>query len=215
MPIRILLVDDHAMLRDGLRSLLSRAPDLEVVGEAENGLAALDAVHHLQPEVVVMDIGMTGLNGLEATRRLVHGARPPKVVVLSTYDDQRYVLAALEAGAAAYVSKAAAGEELVRAVRAVTRGQRYLSPEVAGPVIQASLATGIPTVATPVAALGDREREVLQLVAEGHTTNDIAGLLHLSPKTIETHRRNLMRKLDLHNVADITRFAIRHGIVHE
>ncbi|MBI2302375.1 MAG: response regulator transcription factor [Armatimonadetes bacterium] len=210
MSTRILLVDDHAMLRDGLRAVLGRDLDMVVVGEAESGLAALDAARRLQPDVVVMDIGMADMNGLEATRELVRGPHPPKVVILSTYADRHYVLAALEAGASAYVTKSAVSDELVRAVHAVILNQGYLCPQVAGMVIETAAEHG--TAAAALAVLGEREREVLQLVAEGRSTRQIAGMLHLSEKTVETHRRNIMQKLDLHSVAELTKFAVRHGL---
>lgn len=209
MSIRILLVDDHAMLRDGLRSILAREPDVEVVGEAADGRTAVEMACALAPDVVVMDIGMPDLNGIEATRQLQAKAPRSRVIALSTYSDRRYVLGMLEAGAAGYIAKASAYDELRQAVRAVASGRTYLSPRIAALVSKRGTASsGQPSKSL----LAPREREVIQLVAEGHSSLEIARRLHLSAHTVETHRRNIMQKLGLHSVAELTRYAIREGI---
>jgi two-component system NarL family response regulator len=211
VKIRILLVDDHRVLRDGLRSILSSEKGMEVVGEAEDGRQAVKLTRDLAPDVVIMDIGMRELNGVEATR-LVRAENPRvRVLALSTYSDKRYVLGMLEAGASGYVLKAAAYDELRRAVQVVFRGKNYLSPDIASVLIDAHLQTPPPS-SSGQAVLGGREREVVQLLSEGHTSPEIARRLHVSVSTVETHRRNIMRKLDVHSIAELTRYAIREGL---
>lgn len=212
MTTRLLLVDDHAVVREGLRAVLALEPDLTVVGEASDGRNALDLVRQLRPDVVVMDIGMGSLNGIDTTRQLVRDNPLAKVVVLSMHADESFVLAALDAGAAAYVVKAAASEELVRAIRAVASDRRYLCTDVAGIVMNLCVSGSTAPAATAFSLLTDREREVLQLVAEGHTSPEIGAALHISDKTVETHRHNLMEKLDLHSVAELTKCAVRNGL---
>ena len=204
MSLRLVLADDHAVVRDGLRALLQAAGDLEVVGEAGDGRRAVELARALSPDVVVMDIGLPGLNGLDATRELTAGRRGPKVLVLSTYLDQWYVQAALRAGATGYVCKSSAAELLAEAIRAVAAGRRFFSPEVSQFVDAAAEPTGEPLTA--------REREVLRAVAQGLTTSGIAAELYVSVKTVESHRRNIMRKLRLHGVAELTKYAMRHGL---
>ena len=210
MVTRVLLVDDHQIVRDGLRAILEREPDTKVVGEAGNGRDAVAAVPSCVPEIVVMDLGMPDLNGIEATRQIASDHPTVRVIALSTYSNERYVMSVLEAGAKGYVLKAAAHDELLSAIRAVRRGEHYLSPAITG-VVVGRARTGVPDL-VPARALAPREREVLQLVAEGRTTPEIAGILHLSVKTVESHRRNLLRKLGLRNVAELTKYAIREGI---
>lgn len=210
MSIRILLADDHKIMMDGLRLILRQATDMEVVGEASNGRAAVDLAGRLAPDVVVMDIGMPDLNGVEATRQIKAGRESVKVIALSAFADQRYVLGMLEAGASGYVVKITASDELVRAIRAVCNGERYLSPKIAGTVIDQCL--GQLPQPDGEAMLSAREREVLQLVAEGKSSKQIAAVLHVSTKTVETHRRNIMDRLGLHSVAELTRYAITAGI---
>jgi DNA-binding NarL/FixJ family response regulator len=210
VSIRILLVDDHAMLRDGLRSVLTQEGDVEVVGEAADGRTAVELARTLAPDVVVMDVGMTDLNGIEAARRLRSESPKSRVIALSTHSDRRYVLGMLEAGAVGYIVKVSAYDELRQAVRAVASGQTYLSPQIADLVVGARVARS--AAGTAKAPLAPREREVLQLIAEGHSSRDVARRLHISAQTVETHRRNIMQKLDLHSVADLTRYAIREGI---
>jgi DNA-binding NarL/FixJ family response regulator len=212
MRTRILLVDDHALMREGLRAILASDPDLEVVGEASDGREALDMVTRLQPDIVVMDIGMPHLNGFEATRQIGTFASAARVIALSTHNDKRYVLAMLEAGARGYVVKSSVGDELRRAIQTVQRNQIYLSPEIAGVVVESYLGREYPDEGIGAALLGSREREVLQLLAEGKSSPEIAGVMHISVSTVETHRRNIMRKLDIHSVAELTKFAIREGL---
>ena len=209
--MRVLLADDHKMMRDGLRALLERQPAMEIVGEASTGYEVLTQAERLQPDVVVMDVTMPELNGVEATRRLV-AARPGiKVVALSVHTDRRYMMAMFEAGAMAYVPKNVAFEELAQAIHAVMQGQRYLSPAVTGAVIEGYLRKSTPAAA-PGTSLSPREREVLQLLAEGNSSKDIASRLSLSVATVETHRRQIAAKLDIHSVAELTKYAIREGL---
>ena len=212
MVRRVLLADDHRVLREGLRSLLERERDLQVVGETADGHQTVRSARELLPDVVVMDVGMPGLNGIEATRQVRATCRDVQVLGLSTHSDRRYVLAMLEAGARGYLLKSSASEELVRAIRAVALGQHYLGPEVAGAVVDCYVDRSFPTERSAFDLLGDREREVLQLLAEGATSRGISGRLHISVKTVETHRRNIMKKLDLHSVATLTKYAIREGL---
>ncbi len=212
MKIRVLLVDDHRMMRDGLRALLVSVPDIEVVGEAADGRTALDLVRTLSPDVVVMDIGMADLNGIEATRRIRTEYERVRVIALSTHTDKRYVHHMLEAGACGYVLKIAAHEELLRAVRAAGAGRMYLSSEIAGYVVERSTRAHAGTEVTAYSTLGAREREVLQLVAEGKTSAETARDMHISIKTVETHRRNIVQKLGLHGTAELTKYAIREGL---
>jgi DNA-binding NarL/FixJ family response regulator len=209
----VLLADDHRMMREGLCALLREYPEYEVVGEVSNGREAVVQTRALLPDVVVMDLGMKELNGVEATRKIRHECPDVRVVVLSTYSDESFVLNALEAGASAYVLKIGAHEELVEAIRAVESGHRFLSTEITGSLVRAAV-EGTPQPRDPTRTpRTPREREVLQLVAEGHASKEIATRLHLSVRTVEQHRRRVSEKLDAHGVADLTRWAIREGLV--
>jgi two-component system NarL family response regulator len=212
MSIRILLVDDHQMFRDALHSILASKEGIEVVGEAGDGSVAVEMVAALTPDVVIMDIGMHGLNGVEATRRIKANDPGVKVIALSTYSDKRYVLSMLDAGASGYVIKTAAIDEVCRAVQAVSEGHRYLSPDITGIVVDAHLDAPAQPAAPSSSPLGAREREILQLLAEGHSSPEIARRLHIATTTVETHRRNIMTKLDVHSIAELTKFAIREGL---
>jgi two-component system NarL family response regulator len=210
MSIRLMLVDDHKMLREALREILEKAGDIELIAEADDGPAALKLARELEPDVVVMDIGLVGMSGIEATRRLVAEYPAIKVLALSTFADRRIVLQMLEAGASGYVVKSAGSEELLRGIRAVARGETYLYAEAAAAIVD-SLRTQSQQ-GKQNQTLGRREREVLQHLAGGQTSAQIAENLGIATGTVEVHRRNIMRKLDLHNVAELTKYAIREGL---
>ncbi|MFO7958950.1 MAG: response regulator transcription factor [Candidatus Brocadiia bacterium] len=211
-PIRILLADDHKIVRDGLCSLIEHQPDMEVVGEAQNGRETIELVDELMPDVVLMDVGMPDLNGIEATRQITNNHAAVKVVGLSMHSDGQFVTEMLEAGASGYLLKDSAFEELSTALHEVVGDRMYLSPKIAGPAIdeyQRRLAGGASGDSSP---LSPREREVLQLLAEGLVSKQIAARLNISVKTIETHRSRLMKKLGIHSVAELTKYAIRQGL---
>ena len=208
----VLLVDDHTLMREGLRTLLGRNDDLHIVGDAENGRIALDMVKELSPQIVLMDVGMPELNGVEATIQIMAAAPETRVIGLSVHADRHYVIQMLRAGAAAYVLKNAGIAILDEAIRAVLDGQQYLCPNIAKTVIDEAVSGSSPTKPSAWSVLSAREREVLQLLAEGNTSKQIGASLFLSVKTIETHRRELMRKLDLHTVAELTKYALREGL---
>jgi len=212
MSIRILLADDHQIMRDGLRAILASEGTFEIVGEAENGREAAALARELVPDVIIMDIGMPELNGVEATRQIKADNPGVKVVALSMYADRGYVLGILEAGASGYVLKTGAYDEVHRAVKAVAQGKKYLSPDITQMVVDAQVRAPSEPGSSAQTSLGPREREIVQLLAEGHTSPEIAKRLHISSRTVETHRRNIMKKLDLHSVADITKYAIREGL---
>jgi DNA-binding NarL/FixJ family response regulator len=211
-PIRILLCDDHLLIRASLKSLIGEFPGIDVVGEAGDGREALEHVARLRPNVVVMDIAMPGLNGLEATRRLVKEHPQVRVVMLSMHADESHVLQALRAGASGYVLKGSAPRELEMAIEAVARGEIFLSPAISKHVIDVYLnrAEG---QTNSLDLLTPRQREILQLIAEGKSSKQIAQMLDASVKTIESHRASLMERLDIHDVAGLVRYAIRHGLV--
>ncbi len=208
MSIRVLLADDHKIMRQALRALLEREKGIDVVAEAGNGQEVLDLAVRFAPDLVIMDVSMPGLNGIEATKQLL--ARQPaiKVIALSAYSDRRFVVGMLEAGASGYIIKAAAGEELIRAIYSVQNNRHYLCPEVSvalGDAVSEQDKKGD-------VILGRREMEVLKLLAEGVRSPEIAARLNISPGTVEVHRRNIMHKLGLHSVAELTRYAIREGL---
>ena len=212
-PLTILLADDHQIVREGLRSLLEGEAGFQVVAEAGDGRTAVQLAKEHRPDVVVMDIGMPHLNGIEATRQIINsGAGHPKVIALSMHSDRRFMSEILKAGASGYLLKDSAAEELIGAIRAVAEGKVYLSPQIADVVVDDYLRRIPAAESTVFTALTPREREVLQLMAEGKATKQIAQLLHVSIKTVETHRRQLMEKLDLHSVAELTKYAIREGL---
>ena len=213
MTTRLFLADDHRMMREGLCSLLEAHDEFQVVGEAGNGRDAVALARTLNPDVVIMDIGMKELNGVEATRQLRSESPSVKVVILSTYSHENYVLSALEAGASAYVLKMSAHDELVRAVLAAMQGRRFLSAEITGIVVDAWMQGTMFGQESAHIRLTGREREVLQLVAEGWTSGEGAQRLNISTRTVEQHRRRIMGKLNLHGVAELTAYAIREGIV--
>jgi DNA-binding NarL/FixJ family response regulator len=210
MTVRVLLVDDHRMVREGLRSVLERDDGFTVVGEATNGREALSEFIRLKPDVVVMDVAMADLNGIEATSQILSKDPAARVVALSSHADQRYIRAMLAAGACGYVLKANAYDELRRAVEAAAAGNKYLCAEITDRVIESAL-KGLPDTSAR-SLLGLRELEVLQLIAEGFTSSEIAERLTIATSTVETHRRNIMRKLDIHSVARLTKYAVREGL---
>ena len=212
MNIRILLVDDHQIVREGLRVLLESEPGFQVVGEAADGRSAMAMMRTLSPNVVVMDIEMPEMNGIEATRQIKAEYDPVKVVALSTHFDRRSVSHMLDAGASGYVPKLDAHDELVRAVRAVSAGQTYLSPEVAGYLVERFTHDKHGEEMSAFSRLSAREREVLQLLAEGKSSPATAKVMHISIKTVETHRRNIVQKLNVHGTAELTKYAVREGL---
>ncbi len=212
--IRVLVVDDHTIVRDGIRALLGLAGDIEVVGEAENGREALDGVRELVPDVVLMDVAMPTMDGLEATRRIHREFPQTKVLALTQYDDREYVFSVVEAGAQGFISKTAASSEVVSGIRAVHRGDSFLSPSVARLLVEHYReGAAVRKSQDPYGQLTDREREILKLLAEGYTGQEIADMLVISPKTVEGHKTNLMSKLDIHNRIDLVKYALRKGII--
>lgn len=210
--LRVLLADDHTLVRAGLRSLLQQMENVKVVAEAEDGRQVLAAVAEHRPDVVLMDISMSGMNGLEATLQLKRDRPEVRVIILSMHATEEYVLQALRAGASGYLLKDSAPLELALALQAVARGESYLSPPVSRQVVESYVQrTG--REAQPLAALTPRQREILQLIAEGNSTKEIASRLALSVKTVETHRSQLMERLGIRGVAGLVRYAIRHGLV--
>ncbi len=215
MKIRILIADDHKIVCDGLKALLEAQPEMEIVAQASNGREAVRLALKLQPDMVIMDVAMPDLNGLEAVRQILSVHPGMKVIALSMHADRRYVTGMLAAGASGYILKHCAFEELVRAIHTVLSNQVYLSPAIAGIVVKELAQMKVArSRRAPSAAqtLTSREREVLQLISEGHSAREIAQRLHLSVKTVETHRRQMMQKLEIHSVADLTKFAIREGL---
>jgi DNA-binding NarL/FixJ family response regulator len=207
--MRILIADDHTLVRAGLTSLIARLPEMEVVAEAADGRQALRMVRDLQPDIVLMDIAMPGLNGLESAER-IHGIHPKiKIIILSMHASEEYVAQALKAGASGYLLKDAATAELEMALKSVSMGQFYLSPAISRQVVDNFLRGG----PTGLDLLTPRQREILQLIAEGKGTRDIAEILHLSVKTVETHRAQLMDRLDIHDVAGLIRYALKKGLI--
>ena len=209
MTIRVLIADDHGVVAEGLRHLVEAEADMQVVACAADGREAVRLALEARPDVVLMDLSMPELNGAEATRAIVQADRGCRVIVLSMYAEAEYVRRALKAGASGYVVKRSAGREVVEAIRAAHAGQRYLSARVAGAVLGAAAGGGD----DPLARLSAREREVLQLIAEGRTGAEIAGRLALSPKTVETYRARLIEKLGIRDVPGLVRFAIQRGLV--
>ena len=212
MSIRVLLIDDHRIVREGLRGLLEKEADMEVIAEAEDGLAVLGLVQEMSPDIVIMDVAMPNLNGIEATRQIIAKVPDIKVLALSMYSDKRFVTGMLSAGASGYLLKDCAFEELIQAIRVVAANRTYLSPMVADIVVKDYLYCLEKTDSSAFSILTAREREVLQLLAEGRTVKDIASDLCLSIKTIETHRQHIMNKLNIHSIAELTKYAISEGL---
>jgi two-component system response regulator NreC len=212
MAIKVLIADDHQIMREGLRSMLEKEPGITVVGEAEEGRTTLRLARELTPDIIIMDVAMPDLNGIEATRQIVAEFPTIKVIALSMHDDRRFVLSMIKAGAKGYLLKDSAFKDLAKAIRVVVANKTYLSSEIADIVVKDYLATSTSEESTAFHLLSPREREVLQLIAEGKTTHQIAEHLHISIKTVETHRAQLMAKLKVKGVAELTKYAIREGL---
>ncbi len=212
MNIKILLADDHKIIREGLRALIEKQSDMEVAAEAQDGLETVKLARKLSPDIVIMDIGMPGINGIDATRQIVAEDNNIKVIALSMHSDRRFVLQMLKAGASGYLLKDSAFEELVIAIHTIMKKQPYLSPKVTDVVVKEYLHNLSKNESTAFSILTVREREVLQLIAEGKSTKQIASILNISVKTIETHRQQVMEKVGVHSIAELTKYAIREGL---
>lgn len=211
MKTRIFLADDHEMMREGLRLLLSRQSDMEVVGEAQNGRDLIKKLQKTCADIVIMDVEMTQMNGCEATRKILKEYPNTRVVALSAHTDRRYITEMLKCGAQGYLLKHSASDELIHAIHVVSCGKTYLSPEIAGTVTDDYRRKAAPQT-SPFSRLTEREGEVLQLIAEGKTRKEVASVLCLSVKTVATHLEHIREKLDLHSVAELTKYAIREGV---
>jgi two-component system NarL family response regulator len=208
-----MLADDHPLIREAIGHLVNSAPEFELVGEAASGKECLARVEELRPDILVLDIAMPEMNGEQVARELRHRLPELKIVALSGYTDRQFVRAMTKAGAKAYVVKSASGRELIQALRAVASGKNYLSPEVTGAVMTLWEDSAPSAELSAQSALGKREKEVLKLIAEGHRSAKIASQLGIAVATVEAHRRNILRKLKLHSAADLTRYALRHGMI--
>jgi len=212
LKIKIVIADDHKIMREGLKALIEKQPDMEVAAEAQDGLAVTKLARKLMPHVIIMDIGMPEMNGIDATRQVISENKDIKIIALSMHSDRRFVLEMLKAGASGYLLKDSAFEELVTAVHTVMTGQSYLSPRITDIVVKEYLGSQSKNESTVFTVLTVREREVLQLLAEGKSTKQIASTLNLSVKTVETHRQQIMDKLEIRTVAELTKYAIREGL---
>ncbi|MBW1855649.1 MAG: response regulator transcription factor [Deltaproteobacteria bacterium] len=212
MSIKIIIADDHKIIQDGLKPMLDSQPDIEVVALAGTGRKAVELTKELKPDLVIMDISMPDLNGVEATIKIVSQCPEVKIIALSMNSDRRYIKRMFEVGVSAYLTKDCSLEELVDAIRIVSTGKKYLSPEISSIVIDESLTQSSTKFSSAYSELTIREREVLQLLAEGKSINKISAMLSLSIKTVHTHRKHIMGKLDLHSIAELTKFAIMEGL---
>ena len=212
MSVRIILADDHKIMREGLRALLAKQKEIEVIAEADSGRGVIELCSQLHPDVVVIDISMPDLNGIDAARQITREAPDIKVIALSMHSDKKYVKEMLAAGASGYLLKDAAFEELGMAIATVLKNKTYLSPQITDTVVKDYVNENVPQDSIASTALSAREREVLQLIAEGKSTRDIAAKLYVSVKTIETHRKQIMDKLGLNSIAELTKYAIREGL---
>ncbi len=211
--IKVFLADDHAVVRDGMTALMNAEQDIQVVGTASNGQQAVQQIKQIQPDIVVMDIAMPELNGIDATRQISENHPEVKVIMLSMHDSSEHIYQALKAGAKGYLLKESAGKEVVTAVRAVNSGRRYLSARIETMVIEEYLSKqSTRPEKSPIDKLSDRERQILQLVVEGKSSTEISKILPLSPKTVATYRSRLMDKLAIHDLPGLVKFAIRHGL---
>jgi two-component system response regulator NreC len=212
MNVKVLIADDHQIVRESLRALLEKEPGITVVGEAGEGRTALRLARELAPDIIIMDVAMPDLNGIEATRQVVTEFPEIKVIALSMHNDRRFVLNMLKAGAKGYLLKDCASQQLIKAIRLVSTNKTYISHEIADLVVKDYLASASPAESSSAALLTAREREVLQLIVEGKTNSKIAEALKVSIKTVETHRHTIMVKLDIKSIAELTKFAIREGL---
>ena len=212
MNLRILLADDHKIVCEGLRTLIEKKPGMEVVGEAENGRMAVRLAQELSPDIVIMDVAMPDLNGIEATRQVLNNGPKVKVIALSMHSDRRFVVQMLKAGASGYLLKDCAFEELTNAIRAVVANRTYLSPKIADTIVKDYTRLFPKTEFSVFSILTPRQRQVLQLLSEGKTTCQIASHLQVSVKTVETYRQQIMEKVDIHSIAELTKYAIREGL---
>jgi DNA-binding NarL/FixJ family response regulator len=213
MPLNVFIVDDHTLVRSGIRKLIEASAELNVVGEASDGREAVERIAELKPELVLMDVAMSGLNGIDAARQ-VHAALPQtRIIMLSMHEDRQYVFESLKAGATGYVLKSAAFQDLISAIETVMSDRNYISPALSDLVMNDYIrrAQG-EEKATELGRLSGREREVLQLIAEGKSSAEVGEMLHISVRTVDTHRHNIMTKLEIHSIAGLTKFAIRHGL---
>jgi len=211
MSVKVALIDDHPIVRQGLRNLLQTEPSFQIVAEADDGITGLELVQRVRPDVLIVDLMMPGLNGLDLIKQVLKRLPRLRIVVLSMQSADSYVVEALQSGAAGYVLKETGPGEIIQAIKAVAAGDRYLSPKLAGRVLDSS--SGRKKIADPYDTLTPREREILHLIIEGHTNVQIAARLVLSPRTVELHRSRIMKKLDLHNQTDIFRYALERGIL--
>lgn len=212
MKTRILLVDDHKILRDGIRSLVKEYEDIEVAGEAADGRTAIRLVKELSPDVVIMDITMPELNGIDATRKILADHPKVKIIALSMHYDKQFVSEIFKAGVSGYLIKDSAFDELEHAIHVVMEGKTYINPQIASLVVESLVSQSAPVPHKAFSLLTEREREVLQLISEGKSTKQIAGKLNVSAKTVESHRRQVMGKLNIRNIAELTKYAIREGL---
>jgi DNA-binding NarL/FixJ family response regulator len=211
-PVRILLADDHKLVREGLRSILENELHMNIIGQAESGRATVELARTLKPDLVIMDISMPDMNGIEATRQIIAEVKGVKVIALSMHSDKRYVAEMLSAGASGYLLKQSALDELERAIQTVLGNKTYVTPEIAGIVVEEYLRHLASSTEVRPSVLTAKEREILQLLAEGKSTKEIAALLHVSIPTVDTHKQHIMEKLDLHSIAELTKYAVREGL---
>jgi DNA-binding NarL/FixJ family response regulator len=212
MTTKVIIADDHKLFREGLKTLIARQPGVEVIGEAENGMAVVSLAQELNPDIVLMDVSMPDLNGIEATRKILADGSKVKVIILSMHFDRQFITEALKAGASGYMLKDSTIEELVEAIESARNNQIYLSSKITDVVIKDYIKIAKSGDSSAYAVLSAREREVLQLLAEGKSTKEIAAKLNVSVKTIETHRKQIMNKLNIHSIAELTKYAIREGL---
>ena len=212
MSIRLIVADDHVILRHGLSKSLQMEKDMEIIAQANNGRTAVQLAQELSPDVIIMDIGMPDLNGIEATRQIVKNSPKVRVIALSMHSAKKFIVEMFKAGASGYLLKDCEFDELVNAIRTVASGKNYISPSISGILVETCITDGVKNKESAFSTLTKREREVLQLITEGKTTKQTAKCLHISPKTVEAHRLNIMNKLNIDNIAQLTKYAIQEGL---